>query len=71
MRSSTRPSAKYSCSTSPLMFAKGRIATDGLSGSGAVSLRSPCEQRWLRRVLTAYALTGSSMFLTCCSPRSE
>jgi hypothetical protein len=32
--SSTMPSAKYSCSGSPLMFWNGKTATDGLSGSG-------------------------------------
>ena len=32
--SSTMPSTKYSCSGSPLMFWNGRIAIDGLSGSG-------------------------------------
>ena len=34
MISSTIPSAKYSCSGSPLRLAKGRTAIDGLSGSG-------------------------------------
>jgi len=34
MISSTMPSAKYSCSGSPLIFWKGRTAIDGLSGSG-------------------------------------
>ena len=34
MMSSTIPSAKYSCSGSPLMFWSGRTAIDGLSGSG-------------------------------------
>src|SRR5216683_1332359 len=33
MISSTMPSAKYSCSGSPLMLAKGSTAIDGLSGS--------------------------------------
>jgi hypothetical protein len=32
--SSTMPSAKYSCSGSPLILAKGSTAIDGLSGSG-------------------------------------
>ena len=32
MMSSTMPSAKYSCSGSPLMFGNGRTAIDGLSG---------------------------------------
>ena len=32
MMSSEMPSAKYSCSASPLMLAKGSTAMDGLSG---------------------------------------
>jgi len=32
MISSTMPSAKYSCSGSPLMLANGKTAIDGLSG---------------------------------------
>src|SRR3984957_6640376 len=35
MRSSEMPSAKYSCSASPLMLAKGRTAIDGLSSAAA------------------------------------
>src|SRR5712672_3445295 len=35
MISSTIPSAKYSCSGSPLMFWKGSTAMEGLSGSGS------------------------------------
>jgi hypothetical protein len=35
MISSTIPSAKYSCSGSPLMFSKGSTAMEGLSGSGS------------------------------------
>jgi len=34
MISSTMPSAKYSCSGSPLMFWNGRTAIDGLSRKG-------------------------------------
>jgi hypothetical protein len=34
MISSTMPSAKYSCSGSPLMFWNGSTAIDGLSGRG-------------------------------------
>ena len=37
--SSTTPSAKYSCSGSPLMFWNGRTAIEGLSGSGSGWLR--------------------------------
>src|SRR5713226_985913 len=35
MISSTMPSAKYSCSGSPLMFSNGKTAIDGLSGKGS------------------------------------
>jgi hypothetical protein len=35
MISSTMPSAKYSCSGSPLIFVNGSTAIDGLSGSGS------------------------------------
>jgi hypothetical protein len=34
MISSTMPSAKYSCSRSPLILANGSTAIDGVSGSG-------------------------------------
>ena len=33
MRSSVRPSARYSCSGSPLMFVKGRTASEGRSSA--------------------------------------
>src|SRR5215475_10501838 len=35
MISSTMPSAKYSCSGSPLMFWNGSTAMEGLSGNGS------------------------------------
>ena len=38
MISSTMPSAKYSCSGSPLIFWNGITASDGLSGSGGAPL---------------------------------
>ena len=42
MISSTMPSAKYSCSGSPLMFWNGNTAIEGLSGDGAApALRNP------------------------------
>ena len=41
MISSTIPSAKYSCSGSPLILAKGSTAIDGLSGSGGGGLPHP------------------------------
>ena len=37
--SSTMPSAKYSCSGSPLMFWNGSTASEGLSGNGGVGRR--------------------------------
>ena len=40
MMSSTMPSAKYSCSGSPLMFWNGSTAIDGLSGSGSAGARA-------------------------------
>src|SRR5207244_12945777 len=41
MISSTMPSAKYSCSGSPLILTKGNTAIDGLSGSGSGGLPHP------------------------------
>jgi len=38
MISSTMPSAKYSCSGSPLILAKGSTAIDGLSGNGSAGV---------------------------------
>jgi hypothetical protein len=40
MMSSTKPSAKYSCSGSPDMFWNGSTAMDGLSGSGSGAVAS-------------------------------
>ena len=37
MMSSTRPSTKYSCSGSPLMFWNGITATEGLSGNASAA----------------------------------
>src|SRR6266852_1562197 len=42
MISSTMPSAKYSCSGSPLILANGSTAIDGLSGSGSGSAAPAC-----------------------------
>jgi hypothetical protein len=66
MTSSLMPSAKYSCSGSPLMFAKGRTATEGLSRRGTAG--------WLAAgagapTFTSYA-RSEAMFLTSRSPRS-
>ena len=49
MISSTIPSAKYSCSGSPLMLVKGKTATDGLSGRGGAERysRHLCPQELL------------------------
>src|SRR6516162_9563844 len=47
MISSTMPSAKYSCSGSPLILANGITAIDGLSGSGSTpTLPSPAGGDW-------------------------
>src|SRR6516164_1574088 len=47
MISSTMPSAKYSCSGSPLILAKGSTAIDGLSGRArAGQLPSPASRLW-------------------------
>ena len=45
MMSSVRPSAKYSCSGSPLMFWNGRTAIEGLFGSGSGSAGSAAGAR--------------------------
>jgi hypothetical protein len=42
MMSSTRPSTKYSCSGSPLIFWKGKTAMEGLSGKGS-SVDEDCD----------------------------
>src|SRR5262249_44397084 len=44
MISSTMPSAKYSCSGSPLILANGNTAIDGLSGRGGFP--SPASRLW-------------------------
>lgn len=44
MMSSTIPSAKYSCSGSPLRFENGRTATEGFSGNvGADAARAAAD----------------------------
>src|SRR5207245_2314400 len=45
VRSSVTPSLKYSCAGSWLRFAKGRTATDGLSGSGSPADSGGLSQR--------------------------
>ncbi len=65
MMSSLMPSAKYSCSASPLILAKGRTQTDSLSGAAAP---------WCATGTTAHtekACTARSCAFTACSPRSS
>ena len=74
LMSSTIPSAKYSCSGSPLMFWRGRTAIEGLSGresctgvlSGAADLNFPARSDVIEK-----AHTGRAMFFRVCSPRSK
>jgi len=54
MISSTMPSAKYSCSGSPLMFWNGMTASDGLSGSGGAPLG------WRAEVSATTRITGTA-----------
>ena len=76
MMSSTMPSAKYSCSGSPLMFSNGSTAMEGLSGSargcavsvgGFVSIAgeelAPMRARQTR--------IGSAIFFKACEPISS
>src|SRR5215510_84205 len=77
VRSSVRPSLKYSCSGSWLILTKGRTRREGLSGSGKAGdgkgeFTSP--RPWAVAVVSAslwtrYTRTGLAMFLTVCSPR--
>src|SRR5437868_8512188 len=46
MISSTMPSAKYSCSGSPLILAKGNTAIDGFSGRARAGEPSSASRRW-------------------------
>ena len=61
MMSSTIPSAKYSCSGSPLIFWNGKTAIDGLSGSVRVGLTGVIGAR----PITDRARIGRSIFLSC------
>ena len=70
MRSSVMPSVKYSCSASPLMFANGNTAIDGLcggagdpTGADTATARSGVVMRKTR--------TGLAMFLSGFSPKSS
>ena len=69
MMSSVMPSAKYSCSGSPLMLVNGSTAIDGLAAvepavaaGGRVVAVAPLS------TTMAKARTGRAMFLTACSP---
>jgi hypothetical protein len=62
--SSTIPSAKYSCSGSPLMFWNGRTTSDGLSGSGKVGRSAAPKRTRNTRIL-------AEMFFSSGSPRSS
>ena len=71
MRSSVIPSAKYCCFGMPLRFSNGSTASEGLSTPAEAVSRFRVEaMACAGRGETEYALTGSSMFLTTCSPRS-
>ena len=67
MMSSTMPSAKYSCSGSPLMFWNGSTAIDGLSGSGRARSPRPSRASCRRSRKTC---TGRAMFFSSISPLS-
>src|SRR6516164_3935467 len=70
--SSTMPSAKYSCSGSPLMFWNGNTAIEGLSGSSSGRGESSFGPiAGMVRSRTRYARTGRGIFFTSCSPRSS
>src|SRR5271165_21112 len=69
MISSTMPSAKYSCSGSPLILANGSTPTDGLSGRAGPE--PACANGEPAAVTTRYARTGRATFLSGCSPMSS
>jgi len=70
--SSTMPSAKYSCSGSPLKLAKGNTAIDGLSGSGSTGEVGAARLfAATPRSRTRKTRTGRAMFLRFCSPMSS
>ena len=69
MISSTMPSAKYSCSGSPLMFWNGSTAMDGLSGRARVVDDFGREAACTRA--NANTCTGRAMFLSSISPLSS
>ena len=76
MMSSTMPSAKYSCSGSPLMFWNGSTAMEGLSGraSGcAVSVGGfvTIAGEELGPMRTRQTRIGSAIFFKDCEPISS
>ena len=62
--SSTMPSAKYSCSGSPLMFWNGSTAIDGLSGSASAGRSGAPSRTRNTRIVAA-------MFFSSGAPRSS
>jgi len=81
--SSVMPSAKYSCSGSPLMLANGKTAVEGLSGSEGIPLFADALEPVVGAVVTSdegfqsavshltwNACTGRSIFLSARLPRS-
>jgi hypothetical protein len=61
MISSTMPSAKYSCSGSPLMFWNGSTAIEGLSGNGKAATGRGADAP----ACTRYTRIACAIFLTC------
>jgi hypothetical protein len=75
MISSTIPSAKYSCSGSPLMFSNGSTAMEGLSGRARVWVLSiggfvDVAPEPPAFVLNRHARIGSVIFFRFCGPIS-
>src|SRR5260370_40425535 len=71
MMSSTIPSAKYSCSGSPLMFWNGSTAREGLSGSARAWMGSTggfigAAAEALACILHRHARIGSVIFFMVC-----
>src|SRR3954465_15229537 len=60
--SSTTPSAKYSCSGSPLMFWNGSTAIDGLSGRGSATVSLPAGRCAVRPPTPAMLGGGPRIF---------
>ena len=77
MMSSAMPSEKYSCSGSPLKFANGSTAIDGLSGKGRLRLchgptiAQPISALSTALGLTTNASTGRAMFFRLSAPSSS